>query len=53
MSEGHSQTGEIEINLDAAPPAARRLWSELSCMCGECEHVTPAECTCDSAAGEA
>lgn len=35
-----------------APAEARQLWSELYCMCGECEHETLAECTCDSAARE-
>ena len=52
MTEGHSHTGAHDMDLDAAPPAAKRLWSELFCMCGECERTTLADCTCDFAAKE-
>jgi hypothetical protein len=46
----HSHTGKANSALEPAPPVARRLWGDLFCMCGECEHVTLADCGCDNAA---
>lgn len=52
MSEVSSHTGSNKIDLDSTPPAARRLWSELFCMCGECDQIQLAQCACDFAAAE-
>lgn len=32
------------------PEVARRLWHDLLCLCGECEHETLEACTCEYAA---
>jgi hypothetical protein len=48
----HSHTCKANSALEPAPPVARRLWGDLYCLCGECEHVTLADCGCDNAAQE-
>lgn len=48
----HTHVGTADVDQRSAPPVVRRLWSDLFCMCGDCEHMTLAECGCDNAAKE-
>lgn len=52
MPSPHSHTGASAAANEAVSPLARRLWADLFCMCGECRHITLAECGCDNAAEE-
>jgi hypothetical protein len=36
-----SSSSSVQSMAGDAPPEARQLWSELYCMCGECEHEMP------------
>lgn len=35
-----------------APPIAKRLWSELVCLCGRCQRLTYSACHCPEATAE-
>jgi hypothetical protein len=37
---------------DSAPPVAQRVWRDLVCTCGKCQHLTLAECACSYASSD-
>ncbi len=44
-------SGSVSASTPAdVPDVARRLWHDLLCMCGECEHKTLEACECSYAA---
>ena len=48
----HMRQRVSEADDEPAPAVARRLWSELYCMCGDCQEMTLAACPCDWATKE-